>query len=195
MEDLLKPRVLDLKGNWDDFLPLVEFAYNNSFQASIGITPFKGLCGRKCRSPVCWDDVGERKILGLELMQLTVEKVTLIKEILKATQSRQKSYSSNHIWDLEFEVSDHVFLEVSHMKFVMRLGRKEKLNPQFVGLFKILERVGTLVYKVTLTLSLSEIYSVFHVSALRKYVFDPSHVVGLKSIQISEDLTYEEVLI
>ena len=81
------------------------------------------------------------------------------------------------------------------MKFVMRLGRKEKLNPQFVGLFKILERVGTLVYKVTLTLSLSEIYSVFHVSALRKYVFYPSHVVGLKSIQISEDLTYEEVLI
>ena len=58
LEDLLRACALDLKGNWDDYLPLVEFAYNNSFQASIGMTPFKGLHGRRCRSPVCWDDVG-----------------------------------------------------------------------------------------------------------------------------------------
>ena len=68
LEDLLRACTLDLKGNWDNFLPLVEFAYNNSFQASIGMTPFKGLYGRKCRSLVCWDDVRERKLLGLELV-------------------------------------------------------------------------------------------------------------------------------
>ena len=79
LEDLLRACSLDLKGNWDDYLPLVEFAYNNSFQASIG---------RRCRSPVCWDDVGEKKLLGPELVQLTVEKVSLIKERLKAAQSR-----------------------------------------------------------------------------------------------------------
>ena len=79
---------LDIKGNWDDYLPIVEFAYNNSFQASIGMTPFEGLYGRRCRYPVCWDDVGEKKLLGPELVQLTVEKVSLIKEILKAAQSR-----------------------------------------------------------------------------------------------------------
>ncbi|RVW21348.1 Transposon Ty3-G Gag-Pol polyprotein [Vitis vinifera] len=62
------------KGNRDDYLPLVEFAYNNSFQASIGMTPFEGLYGRRCRSPVCWDDVGERKLLGPKLVQLTVER-------------------------------------------------------------------------------------------------------------------------
>ena len=88
LEDLLRACALDLKGNWDDYLPLVEFAYNNSFQASIRMAPFEGLYGRRCRSPVCWDDVGKRKLLGPELVQLTVEKITLIKERLKAAQSR-----------------------------------------------------------------------------------------------------------
>ena len=90
LEDLLRACTLDLKGNWDDYLPLVEFAYNNSFQVSIGMTLFKGLYGRKCRSLVCWDDVGERKLLGPKLVQLTVENFALIKKILKTTQSKQK---------------------------------------------------------------------------------------------------------
>ena len=104
MEDLLRTYTLDLKGNWDDYFPFVEFAYNNSFQASIRMIPFEALYGRRCRSLVCWDDVGEKKLLGPELVQLTVEKVSLIKERLKATQSRQKSYADNHKRDLEFEV-------------------------------------------------------------------------------------------
>ena len=160
----------------------MEFAYNNSFQASIGMAPFKGLYGRKCRSLVCWDDVGEKKLLRPELVQLTVEKVALIKERLKATQSRQKSYIDNRRQDLEFEVGDHVFLKVSPMKSMMRFGRKEKLNHRFMGPFEILERVGTLAYKVALLPSLSKIHNVFHVSTLRKYVFDISHIVELEPI-------------
>ncbi|RVW93539.1 Transposon Ty3-G Gag-Pol polyprotein [Vitis vinifera] len=165
LEDLLRACILDLQGNWDDHLPLVEFAYNNSFQASIGMAPFEALYGRKCRSPICWNDVGERKLLGPELVQR----------------------------DLEFEVGDHVFLKVSPMKSVMRFGRKGKLSPRFVGPFEILERVGTLAYKVALPPSLSKVHNVFHVSTLRKYIYDPSHVVELEPIQIFEDLTYEEV--
>ena len=88
LEDLLRACALDLKGNWDDYLPLVEFAYNNSFQASIGMTPFEALYGRRCRFPVCWDDVGEKKLLGPELVQLIVEKVSLGKKRLKVAQSR-----------------------------------------------------------------------------------------------------------
>ncbi|RVW43066.1 Retrovirus-related Pol polyprotein from transposon 17.6 [Vitis vinifera] len=148
---------------------------------------------RRCQSPVCWDDVGEKKLLGPELVQLTVEKVSLIKEILKIAQSRQKSYADNRRRDLEFEVGDHVFLKVSPMKSIMRFGRKGKLSPRFVGPFEVLERVGTLAYKVALPPSLSKIHNVFHVSTLRKYIYDPSHVVELEPIQISEDLTYEEV--
>ncbi|RVW81510.1 Transposon Ty3-G Gag-Pol polyprotein [Vitis vinifera] len=125
--------------------------------------------------------------------RLIVEKVALIKERLKAAQSRHKSYADNRRRDLEFEVGDHVFLKVSPMKSVMRFGRKGKLSPRFVGPFEILERVGTLAYKVALPPSLSKVHNVFHVSTLRKYVFDPSHVVELEPIQISEDLTYEEV--
>ncbi|RVW32511.1 Transposon Ty3-G Gag-Pol polyprotein [Vitis vinifera] len=193
LEDLLRACILDLQGNWDDHLPLVEFAYNNSFQASIGMAPFEALYGRKCRSPICWNDVGERKLLGPELVQLTVEKVALIKERLKAAQSRHKSYADHRRRDLEFEVGDHVFLKVSPMKSVMRFGRKGKLSPRFVGPFEILERVGTLAYKVALPPSLSKVHNVFHVSTLRKYIYDPSHVVELEPIQIFEDLTYEEV--
>ena len=125
----MKACTLDLKGNWDNYLPLVEFAYNNSFQARIWMSPFEGLYGRKCRSPICWDDVGERKLLGPELVQLTVEKVVLIKERLKITQSRHKSYAHNRRQDLEFEVGDHVFLKVSPMESMMRFGRKGKFSP------------------------------------------------------------------
>ncbi|RVW34757.1 Retrovirus-related Pol polyprotein from transposon 412 [Vitis vinifera] len=102
-----------------------------------GMTHFEALYGRRCRSPICWDDVGENKLLGPELEQLTVEKVSLIKERLKAAQSRQKSYVDNRRQDLEFEVGDHVFLKVSPMKSIMRFERKKKLNPRFVGPFEL----------------------------------------------------------
>ena len=75
----------------------------------------------------------------------------------------------------------------------MRFGRKVKLSPRSVGPFEVLERVGILAYKLTLPPSLSKIHNVFHVSTLRKYVFEPSHIVELEPIQISKDLTYEEV--
>ena len=90
-------------------------------------------------------------------------------------------------------MGDHVFLKVSPMKSIMRFGRKGKLSPRFVGPFEVLERVGTLAYKLALPPSLSKIHNLFHVSTLRKYIYDPFHVVELEPIQISEDLTYEEV--
>ena len=77
------------------YLPLVEFAYNNSYQASIQMAPFEALYGRNCRSPICWDDVAERKLLGLEIVQQTIDKIQLIREQLRTTQSRQKSYADN----------------------------------------------------------------------------------------------------
>ena len=92
-------------------------------------------------------------------------------------------------------MGDHVFFKVSPMKSVMRFGRKGKLNPRLVGPFEILERVGTLAYKVSLPSGLSKIHNVLHVSNLRKYVFDASHVVKVEPIQIYEDLIYEKVLV
>ena len=112
---------------------------------------------------------------------------------MKAAQNRQKSYVDNHRRDLEFEVGDHVFLKVSPMKSIMRFGRKWKLSPRCVGPFEVLEKVGTLPYKVALPPSPSKIHNAFHVSTLRKYIYDSSHVVELEPVQISKDLTYEEV--
>ena len=91
-EYMLGACVLDLKGSWASHLPLVEFAYNNSYHSSIKATPYEALYGRKCRSPICWDEVGERKILGPEIIQRTCEKVNIIRDRLRAAQSRQKSY-------------------------------------------------------------------------------------------------------
>ena len=90
LEDMLRACVLDLKGSWEIHLPLIEFAYNNSYHSSIEMAPFKALYGRKCRSPICWNEVGERKLLGPKLVQLTTEKIQLIRERLLASQSAKE---------------------------------------------------------------------------------------------------------
>ena len=89
-------------------------------------------------------------------------------------------------------MGDHVFLKVSLMKNVMRFGKEGKLSPRYVGSFEVLEKVGALAYGVALPQKLGKIHNVFHVSSLRKYVYDASHVVEIELIQLSENLAYEE---
>ena len=140
-EDMLRACVLDLGGIWDSHLPLIEFAYNNSYHSNIGMAPFESLYGRICRSPICWDEVGERKLIGPEIMQITIDKIQLIRERLKATQSRQKSHADKKWRDIEFDVGDHVFIKVSPLKGVMRFGKTNKLSPRFFGPFEILDKI------------------------------------------------------
>lgn len=118
LEVMLQACVLDLGGRWGDHLPLMEFAYNNSFHFSIGTTPFETLYKRKCRSPIYQDEVDERKLLRPELVQITTDKIKLIKEYLRAVQSRHKSYDDQCIWGLEFHIGDHLFLKISSWKSV-----------------------------------------------------------------------------
>uniref|UniRef100_A0A2N9IE13 Integrase catalytic domain-containing protein n=1 Tax=Fagus sylvatica TaxID=28930 RepID=A0A2N9IE13_FAGSY len=193
LEDMLRACVLDFKGSWIDHLTLVEFAYNNSYQASIEMAPYEALYGRRCRSPICWDEVGERKILGPEIVLKTCEKIELIRERLRVAQSRQKSYADTRRRDLEFEIGDMVFVRVAPMKGVMRFGKKGKLSPRYVGPFEILERVGPVAYKLALPPALSGIHNVFHISMLRRYVSDPSHILSYEPLQVQEDLSYEEM--
>ncbi|KAD5961899.1 hypothetical protein E3N88_13372 [Mikania micrantha] len=163
LEDMLRACALEWTGNWDEYLCLVEFAYNNSWQASIGMAPFELLYGRKCRAPICWDEVGEKTIEGPELVQITNEKVAIARERLKEAQSRQKSYADKHRRALEFTVGDKVFLKVSPCRGVRRFGLKGKLSPRFIGPFEILERVGEVSYRLALPPQLShktEQYSV-----------------------------------
>ncbi|KAL0561448.1 hypothetical protein IC582_001876 [Cucumis melo] len=192
LEDMLRACALEFLGSWDSHLHLMEFAYNNSYQATIGMAPFEALYGRCCRSPVCWDEVGEQRLMGPELVQSTNEAIQKIRSRMHTAQSRQKSYADVRRKDLEFEVGDKVFLKVAPMKGVLRFERRGKLSPRFVGPFEILERIGPVAYRLALPPSLSTVHNVFHVSMLRKYVPDPSHVVDYEPLEIDENLSYVE---
>ena len=192
LEDMLRACVLDHKGSWEEHLPLVEFAYNNSYQASIQMAPYETLYGRPCRSPLCWTEVGESSITCPDLIRDTSEKVSLIRQRIFTDQSRQKSYADVRHRPLEFKVGDHVFLKVMPKRGVVRFGKRGKLLSRFIGLFKILERVGTMAYRLALLPNMSGVHEVFHVSMLRKYTPDPAHVVDWGEIEVDTDETFEE---
>ncbi|GJY12036.1 putative reverse transcriptase domain-containing protein [Tanacetum coccineum] len=168
LEDMLRACAIDFGKGWVNHLPLVEFSYNNSYHASIKAAPFEALYGRKCRSPVCWTEVGEAQILGPELIQETTEKIIQIKQRMQAARDRQKSYADLKRKPMEFQVGDKVMLKVSPWKGVVRFGKRGKLNPRYVGPFKVIERVGEVAYKLELPEELSRVHNTFHVSNLKK---------------------------
>ncbi|KAL6277398.1 hypothetical protein ACE6H2_020999 [Prunus campanulata] len=192
LEDMLRSCVLQLKGSWDTHLALVEFAYNNSYHSSIEMAPYEALYGRMCRTPVCWNEVGDRIVEKVDSIRDTTEQVKMIREKLKTAQDRQKSYADNRSKDLEFAVGDWVFLKLSPWKGVMRFGKRGKLSPRYIGPYEITERVGPVAYRLALPSELSRIHDVFHVSMLRKYMPDPSHVLEQQPMQLREDLSYDE---
>ena len=192
IEDMLRSCALDFKGNWDDHLPLVEFSYNNSYHASIGMPPYEALYGRKCRSPICWNEVGERRVLGPELVQQTKEAVETIQRRLLAAQSRQKKYADKARKDIEYEVGDLVLLKVSPWKGLSRFGKRGKLNPRYVGPFEILKKVGNVAYELALPPHMQHIHNVFHVSLLKKYHMDSRHIIEHDPVEIQSDLSYVE---
>ncbi|GKC88546.1 putative reverse transcriptase domain-containing protein [Tanacetum coccineum] len=167
LEDMLRACAIDFGKGWVNHLPLVEFSYNNSYHASIKAAPFEALFGRKCRSPVCWTEVGEAQILGPEQIQETTEKIIKIKQRMQAARDRHKSYADLQRKPMEFQVGDKVMLKVSPWKGVVRFGKRGKLNPRYVGPFKVIERVGEVAYKLELPEELSRVHNTFHVSNLK----------------------------
>ncbi|XP_070050246.1 uncharacterized protein [Nicotiana tomentosiformis] len=153
----------------------------------------EALYGRRCRSPVGWFKVGERELYGPDFVHQAIKKVKVIQEQLRTAQSRQKSYSDVRRRDMEFEVVDWVFLKISPMKGVMHFGKKGKLSPRYIGPYIILRRIRQVAYELELPSELEFLYVVFHVSMLRKCIGDPSRVVPIKDVQLTEDLSYDEV--
>ena len=192
LENMLRACVLDHKGSWEEHLPLVEFAYNNSYQASIQMAPYEAFYGRPYRSSICWTEVGESSITGPDLIRDTSEKVSLIQQRLLTSQSRQKSYANVRRRPLEFEVGDHVFLKVMPKRGVVRFSKRGKLLLRFIGPFEILERVGTVAYWLALPPSMLGVHEVFHVSMLHRYTPDPAHIVDWGEIEVDTDETFEE---
>ncbi|GJX12073.1 putative reverse transcriptase domain-containing protein [Tanacetum coccineum] len=200
LEDILRACVIDFGNGRVKHLPLVEFSYNNSYHASIKAAPFKALYGRKCRSPICWAEVGQVQLTGIEIVQETTEKVIQIKQRMQAARDRQKSYADLKRKPMEFQVGDRVMLKVSPCKGVIRFGKRGKLNPRCVGPFKVLEKVGSVAYKLELPQELSRVHNTFHVSNLKKCYSnlkkcysDKPLAVPLEGLHVDDKLRFVEV--
>ncbi|GJT61677.1 putative reverse transcriptase domain-containing protein [Tanacetum coccineum] len=162
LEDMLRACVIDFRKGWVKHFPLAEFSYNNSYHASIKAAPYEALYGRKCRSPVCW------------------------------AEDRQKSYANLKRKPMEFEVGDRVMLKVSPWKGVVRFGKRGKLNPRYVGPFKVLAKVGKVAYRLELPQELSRVHHTFHVSNLKKCYADEPLVMPLEGIHVDDKLQFVE---
>ncbi|GJV28651.1 putative reverse transcriptase domain-containing protein [Tanacetum coccineum] len=192
LEDMLRACVIDFGNGWDRHLPLIEFSYNNSYHTSIKDAPFEALYGRKCRSPVCWAEVGEAQLTDPKIIQETTEKIIQIKSRIQAARDRQKSYADVRRKPLEFQVSDRVMLKVSPWKGVIRFGKRGKLNP---SPFKVLTKVGTVAYRLEHPQQLSRVHSTFHVSNLKKCLSDEPLEILLDEIHIDDKLYFVEELV
>ncbi|GKB75473.1 putative reverse transcriptase domain-containing protein [Tanacetum coccineum] len=171
LEDMLRACVIDFGTSWDRHLPLVEFSYNNSYRASIKAAPYEALYGQKCRSLVCWSEVGDSQLTGLELVRETTEKIVQIKNRLLTARSRQKSYADRGI---------------------IRFGKRGKLSPRYIGPFKIIETIGPVAYKLELPDKLRGIHNTFHISNLKKCMADENLVIPLEEIQLDDKLHFIE---
>ncbi|GJR72364.1 putative reverse transcriptase domain-containing protein [Tanacetum coccineum] len=192
LEDMLRACVINFGNGWDRHLALIKFSNINSYHTSIKVAPFEELYGRKCRSPICWAEVGDAQLTGLKIIQETTEKIIQIKSRIQATCDRQKSYVDVRRKPLEFQVGDRVMLKVSPWKGVIRFGKRWKLNPRYIGPFKVLAKVRTVAYRLELPQQLSRVHSTFHVSNLKKCLSDEPLAIPLDEIHIDDKLHFIE---
>ncbi|GKC30316.1 putative reverse transcriptase domain-containing protein [Tanacetum coccineum] len=162
LEDMLRACVMDFGKGWDRHLPLIEFSYNNSYHTSIKVAPFEVL----------------------------YEKIIQIKHRLQALCDRQRSYADKRHKSLEFQVGDKVMLKVSPWKGVIHFGKRGKLNPHYIGPFKILAKVGTVAYRLELPEKLSRVHSTFHISNLKKCLSDEPLAIPLDEIHVDDKLNF-----
>nr|GEW48190.1 reverse transcriptase domain-containing protein [Tanacetum cinerariifolium] len=162
---------------------------DNRFTSSFWQSMQEVLYGRKCRSLIMWAEVEEGQLIGLELVQETTEK---IKDILKATRDRQKSYADKRRKPIEFSIGDHVMLKVSPWKGVVRFEKKWKLAPKFIGPFEIIKNVGPVAYRLDFPEELNGVHDMFHVSNIKKCLADPTLQVPLDEIQVDAKLNFVE---
>ncbi|KAK8590195.1 hypothetical protein V6N13_088971 [Hibiscus sabdariffa] len=192
LEDMLRASVIDFGKNWGKSIPLVEFAYNNSYQTSIQMDPLNALYGRRCRTPLCWSELGENKVLEPQMIQETEKQVQIIHDLLKQAFDRQKAYADTKRRDIQYEVGDKVFLKVSPWMKVLRFGKNGKLSPRYIGPFEVTKKVGPVAYRLALPPEFDKIHNVVHVSMLRRYRSDPSHVLEPEEVELNPDHSYEE---
>jgi hypothetical protein len=151
------------------------------------MSPFEALYGRKCMTPLYWDQTGERQLFGPEIIQEEEEQVQQIRENLRTAQSRQKSYADTRRRLLEFKEGDYVYLKVSPLRGLRRFKVKGKLSPHFIGPFLILKQVGEVAYQLELPDHLADVHDVFHVSQQKKCLRVPEEQLQMEDLSVQED--------
>ncbi|WVZ80271.1 hypothetical protein U9M48_027762 [Paspalum notatum var. saurae] len=185
LEDMLRVCAIQYGTSWDKCLPYAEFFYNNSYQASLKKSPFdEAMYGKRCRTPLFWNQTGEKQVFGPDIIQDAEQQLHIIQENLRVVQSRQRSYADVCKRDLSFKVDDHVYLKVSPMRGIRRFNMKGKLAPRYIGPFKILEKKGEVAYRLELPSSLSGVHDVFHVSQLKKCLRVPEEQAPLEGLEV-----------
>ncbi|WVZ90148.1 hypothetical protein U9M48_036475, partial [Paspalum notatum var. saurae] len=171
--------VLTYGSNWEDSLPFAEFLYNNSYQASIEMSPFQALYGRQCRTPLMWEEAGERKFFGPAMFEEAAKNVA------------KKSYVDKRRRELSFEVGEFVYLKVSPVRGTKRFHTRGKLTPRYVGPYKIKKKIGDLAYELELPEHLSGVHPMFHVSQLCKCLRLPKDQISPEAIDLQDNLELE----
>ena len=165
---MLQAYALTYGKDWEKSLSFAKFSYNNSYQASLKISPFEALYGRRCQTPVMWSKVRERSLFGPDMIKEAEEQVAKVRENLKAAQSRQKSYADTRRRPLELQPRDFVYLKVSPIRGTRRFQVRGKLALRYIGPYQIIEKIGTVAYCLELPPEMSDIHDVFHISQLKK---------------------------
>jgi hypothetical protein len=176
IEDMLRMYVMDKPSKWEDYLHLVEFSYNNGYQASLKMSPVEAIYGRKCNTLVSWDNPVDKAVVGPEFLKEMEKQMLKIKQNLKVARDRKKSYADKKRIHREFKVGNQVFPKVKSKRISLKLGKCTNLAARFCGPFEILERIGSVAYMLALPASMN-VHNVFHVSLLKKYIPDANHVI------------------
>nr|GEV34943.1 putative reverse transcriptase domain-containing protein [Tanacetum cinerariifolium] len=192
LERMYLKEVIDFGKGWVNHLPSGEFSYNNSYHASIKAVPFEELYDQKYRSPVCWAEVGQLQLTGPEIIQETTKKIIHIKQRIQAAHDRQKSYTDLKRKPMQIQVGYSVILKFLPWNGVVHFGKRGKLNPRYVRLFKVLEKVGVISYKLELPKELSRVHNTFHVSNLKIYNADEPLAVSLDGLYFDDKLHFVE---
>jgi hypothetical protein len=187
LEDMLRMYVMDQHKPSEEFLPLVEFAYNNNYESTIMMAPFELLYGRQCQTSLSWDRLEDRVLVGPEVIQEMEEHMQSIRQRIKEVQDWQKSYVDVHCIDRSYEIGYRVFLWVKPQKSLIKFGKGAKISPRFMGPFEVVENKGLVAYRLAFPDSLRHMHDVFHVSVLIHYISDPSHVIDMSSLQVSDE--------
>eukprot|EP00253_Pinus_taeda_P034261 PITA_34261 len=183
---MLRPYVMQQPTLGQGYLHLVEFAYNNGYHTSTQLSPFEVLYGRKCRTPSNWGGPEDRLILGPEMLKEMEDIVKRVRVNLKAAQDRQKNFADQKRRFKEYQVGDHVYIKIQAKRSTVQWSSCAKLAPRYCGPFQVQARVGPVAYQLALP-SHIWVHNIFHVSILKKYVYDPRHVIRWQEIQVKSE--------